>query len=164
MRKYYLLNGKKQSGPFSLDELKNMEITDKFMVWSEEMSEWKKSTEVDELAELIIKAPINPPLTPTQKNFEIKKKAFYLALRKALLWLVIITLTIFIIMGGLSTDTFLERIYTISYNNRVFADASEIRLKYGAASGGIFSLKSSAMMRANPSIARKGARRSCEIE
>ncbi len=65
-QKYYLHNGKDQTGPFSIEELKEKNITAETHVWFEGASEWVKAGSVPELKEVLSRGGANtpPPFTP----------------------------------------------------------------------------------------------------
>lgn len=56
-RIYFLHDGNTQSGPFSFDECKSIELTNTFWVWKEGIQDWTNITEIEELAKLLPKAP-----------------------------------------------------------------------------------------------------------
>jgi hypothetical protein len=58
MKKYYLYNGARQFGPFTLAELKHQHLHRDTHVWYEGLNEWVKAGTVPELQELL------PPATP----------------------------------------------------------------------------------------------------
>lgn len=60
MKKYFLHNGDKHDGPFTIDELKLKGIEKDTPIWFEGVSDWTKASELDELKELFIVIP--PPL------------------------------------------------------------------------------------------------------
>jgi len=75
MQKYYLHNGIDNIGPFSKEELKTRKITKDTPVWSNEMDDWKKAGEIDELKIILltmppplIKAPYDNKTTPKKSN------------------------------------------------------------------------------------------------
>lgn len=75
MQKYYLHNGIDNIGPFSKEELKTRKITKDTPVWSEDMDDWKKAGEIDELKIILltmppplIKAPSYNKTTPKKSN------------------------------------------------------------------------------------------------
>ena len=70
MKEYYIHNGIDNRGPFNIEELKDQKITKDTPVWSNDMKDWKKAGEVDELKSILSKNP--PPLKKLQKS-EYKK-------------------------------------------------------------------------------------------
>lgn len=75
MQKYYLHNGIDNIGPFSKEELQTRKITKDTPVWSEDMEDWKKAGEIDELKIILltmppplIKAPYDNKTTPKKSN------------------------------------------------------------------------------------------------
>ena len=72
MKEYYLHNGEENSGPFNSKELKDLKITKDTPVWSNDMEDWKKAGEIDELKSILSNNP--PPLKKLQKNEYQKPK------------------------------------------------------------------------------------------
>ena len=72
MKEYYLHNGEENSGPFNSKELKDLKITKDTPVWSNDMEDWKKAGEIDELKSILSKNP--PPLKKLQKSEYQKPK------------------------------------------------------------------------------------------
>jgi len=66
MKVYYLHNGEENSGPFNSKELKDLKITKDTPVWSNDMEDWKKAGEIDELKPILSNNP--PPLKKLQKS------------------------------------------------------------------------------------------------
>lgn len=58
MKKYYLHNGKEQVGPYSIDDLKEMGLTNKTMVWFDGITNWTEAQFIPELKEF---AKLTPP-------------------------------------------------------------------------------------------------------
>lgn len=70
MKKYFINKGAEKKGPFTLEELKKMELTEDYLVWANGFDDWTKITDVEELKDIIIDTP---PLTPMEKE-KAKKK------------------------------------------------------------------------------------------
>lgn len=64
MKKYYYSDGLNRLGPFSLEELKQKNITKEHLVWFESMNDWQKAGTIDELKDLF---NVPAPPTPSQK-------------------------------------------------------------------------------------------------
>lgn len=61
MRQYYIhVNGQPQ-GPFTIEELKKMNINRFTYVWAEDFEDWRKAEDVGELTSILIVTP--PPFT-----------------------------------------------------------------------------------------------------
>lgn len=60
MKKYFYTDGSNQFGPFTLDELMQEGITRETSIWFNELGEWKKAGNVQELNELFALTP--PPV------------------------------------------------------------------------------------------------------
>lgn len=58
---YYILVNNVKEGPFQEEELKQKGITGNTMVWCVGMTDWKKATEVPELASILQQMPPEPP-------------------------------------------------------------------------------------------------------
>jgi hypothetical protein len=77
MKEYYIHNGKDNRGPFNIEELKDQKITKDTPVWSNDMQNWKKAGEVDELKSILSNNP--PPLKKIQKSeYQKPKKSIFL--------------------------------------------------------------------------------------
>lgn len=66
MKKYYYLSGKVQNGPFSIDELKEKNLSNETLVWTTGMENWQKLIDVLELQSLLKTMPPPPPLEANQ--------------------------------------------------------------------------------------------------
>ncbi|WP_281631552.1 DUF4339 domain-containing protein [Flavobacterium luteolum] len=62
MREYYLHKGIQQEGPYTIDELKNKNITRQTSIWYEGLPEWTAGSNIEELSELFKVSP--PDFTP----------------------------------------------------------------------------------------------------
>lgn len=67
MKKYFYSDGTNNFGPFTLEELKEKNITRETKVWFQELGEWKPAGTVPELTEIFKLVP--PPITKTSSNF-----------------------------------------------------------------------------------------------
>ena len=77
MKEYYIHNGKENRGPFNIEEIKDQKITKDTPVWSNDMQNWKKAGEVDELKSILSNNP--PPLKKIQKSeYQKPKKSIFL--------------------------------------------------------------------------------------
>lgn len=97
MKKYFIKINEEQKGPFTLDELKEMSLTDKYLYWTEGYSSWRKITEIKELENSVLKLP--PTIDPNQNKInEITQKNN----QRKLLFIILGSLVIFFILGGFS--------------------------------------------------------------
>lgn len=124
MNKYYLHDGTDTIGPFSIEELKQKNITRSTQVWCEGMEDWREAGTVEELKMLF---PVLPP--PLKKNTTEhktseqpiqKEKKNYSKLFKILKRLAIALLIAFILLFVLisiskqsSSSTYQESVMTI---------------------------------------------------
>ena len=77
MKEYYIHNGKDNRGPFNIEELKDQKITKDTPVWSNDIQDWKKAGEVDELKSILSNNP--PLLKKIQKSeYQKPKKSIFL--------------------------------------------------------------------------------------
>ncbi len=73
MKKYYLHNEQKQTGPFAIEELKEQKITSDTFVWCYTFTSWTKAGQLDELKGL---CSSNPPQSIKESaDFEAKVAA-----------------------------------------------------------------------------------------
>jgi hypothetical protein len=70
MKKYLLLRDNKESGPWTIEELKDRELRPLDLVWKENFSTaWAYVTEVDELKEWVKEVPVSPTQShPAEKS------------------------------------------------------------------------------------------------
>jgi hypothetical protein len=82
MKEYYIHIDNKQEGPFGINELKELPITEETLVWFEGAENWLNAANVDELKVLFksIPPPIPKPTTPL--SIETPKTKNKLALKK----------------------------------------------------------------------------------
>ena len=73
MKKYFYSDGKKERGPFTLEELQREKITRETKVWFQELGEWKPAAEVSEMNDLFKLVP--PPIRE-----KISSKVIYIVL------------------------------------------------------------------------------------
>ena len=68
--KYFIVENNKQSGPFSIYELKDKGITSETLVWAEGMTDWTPAWKVDELRAFLFntKDASTPPPLPEKKK------------------------------------------------------------------------------------------------
>jgi hypothetical protein len=70
-KKYFITKGKKKSGPYSIEDLKTIELTPNHLIWTEGFDDWKSIIEIEDLKNYILQ---EPPLTPQQiASQELKK-------------------------------------------------------------------------------------------
>ncbi|HEY3373343.1 MAG TPA: CD225/dispanin family protein [Prolixibacteraceae bacterium] len=63
MNKYFYTNGINQFGPFTLEELRDKNITRETSVWFKELGEWKHAGDIEELNHIFESSP------PENSNF-----------------------------------------------------------------------------------------------
>lgn len=108
---YFYNNGKKQFGPFSLEELKAQKILKEYLVWYEGIENWKKADEIEDLKDYFSKItppPIEKPKTPPP----IKKKS-------SKVW-IFITLGVFLLSGiGYGVYYYLQEKELVEKHNQI---------------------------------------------
>ena len=57
MKKYFIHEGEKQEGPFTIDELKLKSLSSNTPVWHEGLKDWTTVSEIDELNALVTSPP-----------------------------------------------------------------------------------------------------------
>lgn len=70
MKKYFYTDGTNNFGPFTLEELREKNITRETKVWFQELGEWKPAGSVSELSEIFKLAP--PPIIKTNSTFNME--------------------------------------------------------------------------------------------
>lgn len=71
-KQYYIVINKERKGPYSFEDLRNIELTQETLVWTAGMATWKKLEEVEELCELIKETP--PPIPTEHPSVNTKKQ------------------------------------------------------------------------------------------
>lgn len=74
--KYYIAVNNQHQGPYTVEELKSMNIAPETYVWCEGMAEWTKASDVEEIRQIMVEPSIPsmpqagpavpPPCTPVQ--------------------------------------------------------------------------------------------------
>jgi hypothetical protein len=58
-KKYFITTGKKKSGPYSIEDLKTIELTHNHLIWTEGFEDWKSIIEIEDLKNYILQeAPV----------------------------------------------------------------------------------------------------------
>jgi len=104
--KYYYLEGKKQLGPFNLEQLKNLTLTNETYVWHDELKDWEKLKNLPELRQKLNVINVPPPLPSDIKikildefSKPLAKKSFVETKRKIFRFIVSAILFSFILIG-----------------------------------------------------------------
>lgn len=71
-KEFYYLDGKEQKGPYSIDQLKELNLKSDTLIWEESFDNWKPLRDVEELKGLLKKTPPPPPIIDT--NISSKKE------------------------------------------------------------------------------------------
>lgn len=66
MKKYFYTDGTNNFGPFTLEELREKNITRETKVWFQELGDWKPAGNIPELTEIFKLVP--PPITKIESN------------------------------------------------------------------------------------------------
>lgn len=66
MKKYFYTDGANKYGPFTIEELRNKNITKDTLVWFQGLSEWLPAHNFSELNDILVPSP--PPVTSTQSG------------------------------------------------------------------------------------------------
>ena len=93
MKKYFLHDGKEQSGPFDVEELKAKQITPDTSIWYEGIEDWTTAGKIEELKGLF-KTSTPPPMT--KKNDEPKPSQ---PKKKSRLGLIITIVVVVVLLG-----------------------------------------------------------------
>lgn len=74
MKKYYIHNGQIESGPFDIEQLKEMQLNSDTPIWYDGLSEWTTIKSVDELKSIFIPKPppLKPPVIETPELEEVR--------------------------------------------------------------------------------------------
>jgi hypothetical protein len=69
MQEYFIVENNQQKGPFSIEELKEIEITDSTLVWKVGLESWTEAKNIEELNLILKPVPLPPPL-PINKHVD----------------------------------------------------------------------------------------------
>lgn len=108
MEKYFITKGTEKKGPYSIDDLLKIELTDDYLIWKDGFEKWKPVTEIAELKSKVI---ISPPPTPAQLKRVNQKIAFLNSLKISGIWLLVLWAAVFLFMGGYKSDDELKNSY-----------------------------------------------------
>lgn len=72
MRQYHILINYIQKGPFTIDELKNIELNKSTLIWYKELEDWTELQNIEELKSIVSQTP--PPIPKKADKKEIAKK------------------------------------------------------------------------------------------
>ncbi|MBW8359592.1 MAG: DUF4339 domain-containing protein [Weeksellaceae bacterium] len=71
MKKYFISLEGKQDGPFTLEELKAKNLSDKYLVWQDGFEDWKSILAVEGLQDTVLKLP--PSIEENKKIKDAKE-------------------------------------------------------------------------------------------
>ena len=123
MREYFLHNGNEQEGPFTIDELKNKNITKQTSIWYDGIAEWTIAGNIEELNVLFKTLPpeFKPsanvrPATQSLENKAPKRKGKTTLKLVGILALLVIVLIIIASASNNSDpvdETYVEKVMSI---------------------------------------------------
>jgi hypothetical protein len=104
MRTYYINNGDKNGGPFTMEELKSQQIKENTLVWCQGMDEWKPAINLADFKPFFAALPPTvkqsapspemEEIETTKTIFGLRKSYFFLALAFSAIMITISALTI----------------------------------------------------------------------
>ncbi|HHW80994.1 MAG TPA: DUF4339 domain-containing protein [Bacteroidales bacterium] len=74
MKKYFYSDGTNKFGPFSIDELREKNITEETLIWFQGLSEWLPARNFSELNDIF--APSPPPITRSSSSTDTSSSAY----------------------------------------------------------------------------------------
>jgi hypothetical protein len=114
MKEYFLVENNVQKGPFSINEMKELNITRHTLVWKTGLENWVTADKIEELTELI---KDTPPLVPTDLKIlepdlkKLKKEKVQIQLAKK------IKFVFFYLIGSIAFSVFMYYfLYYIVFN------------------------------------------------
>lgn len=113
MEKYFISKGTEKKGPFSIEDLLKMEITEDYLIWKDGFEKWIPISEIELLKPHIIKLPPELSITKNENiGFDFKKNLKLFGLVFTGLFILL-----FIFNGGFSNVHDLRQTYS-SYEYR----------------------------------------------
>lgn len=99
MKKYFINDNGTQKGPFTLDELKSLNLKNDTHVWYDGMEDWVNAGDVNDLKEYIVKMP--PPIGTKSNNIKSQTENVSVNRNKSsklkyVIWLLFVVLILFI--------------------------------------------------------------------
>lgn len=91
MKKFYIQENSLSKGPFDIEELQNHNINKDTMIWFENMEDWKKAGEINEL-KTILGATL-PPIPAPKKSRFFNKKTLLFSLGSLIILLFIVIIS-----------------------------------------------------------------------
>lgn len=104
MKKYFISLEGQQTGPYTIEELQAMNLTNKYLVWTDGFSGWKSIQSIQELRESITKLP---PKIENQKLPQISNSI----LGRIVLFSFLISASLFYYLGGFTEKNELMELY-----------------------------------------------------
>ena len=112
MKKYFISLDDKQEGPFTIEELKSKNLTNKYLVWSDGFAEWKRISIINELKDFVVRLP---PNVNDKKTINIAKEKYS---RIALIIGSLIALILYYYLGGFDNkNDLIENYYGNKYDS-----------------------------------------------
>ena len=141
MKKYFISIEGKQDGPFTLEELKSKNLSDKYLVWQDGFEDWKSILAVEGLQDTVLKLP---PSVIENKKIKDSREYYKLA---GIVITVGLCAFIFLKAGGTAENEFLFERYIANYSENLSfnreVSANRIRIFIGGVSfltGAVFGL------------------------
>lgn len=105
MKKYYTFLKDEQHGPFTFDELKDLNLSNETLIWFEGESDWTKLSEIEELKPLLksIPPPIKklvqtpPPLTKRETTIVLEEESKLFGIKKNLFYTLVAAIVVLIV-------------------------------------------------------------------
>jgi hypothetical protein len=110
MENYYLHDGTKRTGPFTLEELKSKNLHENQAVWTEGLKDWTEAGKIPGLKPLLIKTP--PAFHPANKAESLGRQ-----MGKAGMPVITIIAMIALFIVGYAFYNYQQRTSSVSYPN-----------------------------------------------
>lgn len=129
MGKYFISKGNEKKGPFTIEEIQIMELTDEYSIWTEGFKDWKSVTEIELLKGNII---ITPPPPPKKLKKAKAWKSIKFALGISSIVLIVMWVVIFFLLGGMDASSLVGSLFLsifISIINFIFIYAMNQKIE-----------------------------------
>lgn len=142
MKKYFLSDGENKTGPFSLEEIKQKNISSNIQVWHEGLDDWVTAKEIPVLKDFITKDQTPPPIKriensqppPVKRNQDLKESNSKTKKKRSLMGMLALISIPILIIGVIGlfiveniNNSYYESASTLTYTEKIMTVEEEER-------------------------------------